>query len=111
MLEVDDNNSCYIITLNLNFVDRLTCNPRTPTPGRCGFNQTGNLVDGGHAIDGVMGLGLGTSSLISQLASGEIVDNAFAHCLGGEEGGGRLVLGRTGEPGMEYTKLLKSESG
>ena len=68
-------------------------------------------MEGGQTVDGVMGLGLGTSSLMSQLALGKVVDNAFAHCLGGEEGGGLLVLGRTGEPGMEYTKLLKSDSG
>ena len=68
-------------------------------------------MEGGQTVDGVMGLGLGTFSMMSQLALGKYVDDAFAHCLGGEEGGGMLVLGRSGEPGMEYTKLLESESG
>ena len=81
------------------------------TPGRCGFKQSGNLVEGGQTVDGVIGLGLGKLSLISQLAARKVVDDAFAHCLGGEEGGGLLVLGRTREPGMEYTKLLDSASG
>ncbi|GJP36310.1 hypothetical protein CLOM_g20835 [Closterium sp. NIES-68] len=60
----------------------------------CGFNQSGNLLDGPLTVDGVLGLGRGASSLLAQLGAQHALPHAFAHCLGGPEGGGALFLGR-----------------
>ena len=60
----------------------------------CGFNQSGNLVDGSITVDGVLGLGQGKLSILPQLAGQGLLANAFALCLGGQEGGGGMFLGR-----------------
>ncbi|CAI5466319.1 unnamed protein product [Closterium sp. Yama58-4] len=65
----------------------------------CGFNQSGNLLDGPLTVDGVMGLGRGASSLLAQLGAQHALPHAFAHCLGGPEGGGALFLGRVSSVG------------
>ncbi|CAI5956714.1 unnamed protein product [Closterium sp. NIES-64] len=65
----------------------------------CGFNQSGNLLDGPLTVDGVMGLGRGASSLLAQLGAQHALPHAFAHCLGGPEGGGALFLGRVSSAG------------
>jgi hypothetical protein len=57
---------------------------------RCGYDQ----FPGGshHPIDGVLGLGKGKSSIVSQLSSLGLVRNVIGHCLSGH-GGGFLFFG------------------
>ncbi|KAK9950205.1 hypothetical protein M0R45_005706 [Rubus argutus] len=56
----------------------------------CGYDQ----IPGSsyHPIDGVLGLGKGKSSIVSQLASQGHVRNVIGHCLS-SRGGGFFILG------------------
>eukprot|EP00850_Spirogloea_muscicola_P019985 SM000204S05847 [mRNA] locus=s204:1582:4504:- [translate_table: standard] len=98
----------------------------------CAFNQSGNLVSEKSVVDGLMGLGVNTISITSQLVAQRSrlmgrsytwsswrrsalaqkkAPNTFAHCLGGEaDGGGILVLGNVSAPGASFTPLLQSRS-
>eukprot|EP00850_Spirogloea_muscicola_P025161 SM002347S08053 [mRNA] locus=s2347:41:1729:+ [translate_table: standard] len=77
----------------------------------CAFNQSGNLVSEKSVVDGLMGLGVNTISITSQLVAQKKAPNTFAHCLGGEaDGGGILVLGNVSAPGASFTPLLQSRS-
>eukprot|EP00850_Spirogloea_muscicola_P010471 SM000061S19298 [mRNA] locus=s61:624258:627102:- [translate_table: standard] len=79
----------------------------------CAYNQSGNLLSGKSVVDGLMGLGLNTISVTSQLVAQvtKKAPNTFAHCLGGEaEGGGILVLGNVSAPNASFTPLLQSRS-
>ncbi|GKV33973.1 hypothetical protein SLEP1_g42404 [Rubroshorea leprosula] len=51
----------------------------------CGYDQpSGTSHD---PLDGILGLGRGKTSIISQLYSQSLVRNVFGHCLSGTEGG------------------------
>uniref|UniRef100_A0A7C8YDI2 Peptidase A1 domain-containing protein n=1 Tax=Opuntia streptacantha TaxID=393608 RepID=A0A7C8YDI2_OPUST len=60
----------------------------------CGRNQTGSFLDGG-APNGLLGLGLGSISVPSILASENIAVNSFSMCFG-DDGIGRIVFGDQG---------------
>ncbi|GMY12562.1 aspartic proteinase Asp1-like [Fagus crenata] len=56
----------------------------------CGYNQTPGFFS--HPSDGILGLGKGESSFLSQLSSQELVKNVVGHCLS-VRGGGYFFLG------------------
>ncbi|KAF9681831.1 hypothetical protein SADUNF_Sadunf05G0043400 [Salix dunnii] len=73
---------------NLNFTSEKRQSPLLAIG--CGYDQ----FPGGshHPIDGVLGLGKGKSSIVSQLSSMGLVRNVIGHCLSGR-GGGFLFFG------------------
>lgn len=56
---------------------------------RCGYDQLPGVSD--HPLDGVLGLGKGKSSIVSQLSDQRVVKNVVGQCLSGK--GGYLFLG------------------
>ncbi|KAL0438113.1 UNVERIFIED_CONTAM: Aspartic proteinase Asp1 [Sesamum latifolium] len=58
----------------------------------CGYNQ--EVIDSAHLpyVDGVLGLGIGKSSILSQLRDMGLTRNVVGHCLSGK-GGGFLFFG------------------
>jgi hypothetical protein len=56
----------------------------------CGYDQMPNPAS--HPFDGVLGLGKGQSSIVSQLSRQGLVRNVIGHCLSGR-GGGYLFFG------------------
>lgn len=78
---------------------------------RCGYNQTGNLVQPWQSVDGLMGLGRGGVSLMMQMSRMGLGSEMFAVCLGGEvHGGGSLILGPVTSSGFSYTRLYTPKS-
>ncbi|KAH7315975.1 hypothetical protein KP509_21G072500 [Ceratopteris richardii] len=77
----------------------------------CGTRQTGKLDSSDGALDGILGLGQSSISVISQLRSNNETSGVFAHCLEGEgEGGGMLVIGDVrAPPGAVYTPILQNQ--
>ncbi|KAJ6996463.1 hypothetical protein D5086_010168 [Populus alba] len=75
-------------TFNLDFTSEKRHRPLLALG--CGYDQ----FPGGshHPIDGVLGLGKGKSSIVSQLSSLGLVRNVIGHCLSGR-GGGFLFFG------------------
>ncbi|PON79894.1 Aspartic peptidase [Trema orientale] len=57
---------------------------------RCGYDQIPGSSH--HPLDGVLGLGRGKTSIVSQLNSQGLVRNVVGHCLSGR-GGGFLFFG------------------
>ncbi|KAG8471524.1 hypothetical protein CXB51_036306 [Gossypium anomalum] len=77
----------------------------------CSMLHTGKLTDSHRAVDGILGFGQQSLSVISQLSSQQVTPRAFSHCLkGNDDGGGILVLGEIVEPDMVYTPLVPSMS-
>ncbi|XP_043697544.1 aspartic proteinase Asp1-like, partial [Telopea speciosissima] len=58
----------------------------------CGYNQQGLCKDSLCPTDGVLGLGNGKGSIISQLKNQGLTNNVIGHCLSGQ-GGGYLFFG------------------
>lgn len=59
----------------------------------CGFEQNlGTSYNNHHPLDGVLGLGKGKLSIISQLRNQSLVHNVVGHCLS-SHGGGFLFFG------------------
>lgn len=85
-------------------VDPLVC--------RCGYDQLNLAQNRPPAIAGVIGLGKGKISVLSQLhAQGLTLQNIVGHCLS-RKGGGFLFLGGEVVPpsGMTWTPLLPNPS-
>lgn len=57
---------------------------------RCGYDQIPGPSF--HPLDGVLGLGKGKSSILSQLHSQGVMKNVVGHCISGR-GGGFLFFG------------------
>ncbi|CAL5368846.1 unnamed protein product [Camellia sinensis] len=77
--------------LALNFTNGIRVSPRLAIG--CGYDQrpppgTSNY----HPLDGVLGLGKGKSSIVSQLHSQGLVRNVVGHCLS-SKGGGYIFFG------------------
>ncbi|KAG6432604.1 hypothetical protein SASPL_104185 [Salvia splendens] len=74
---------------------------------RCGYNQ--EVQDMAHLpyTDGVLGLGLGNSSILAQLRNMGLIRNVVGHCLS-RQGGGFLFFGDDFLPnsGINWTPLL-----
>ncbi|XP_004497567.1 aspartic proteinase 36 isoform X1 [Cicer arietinum] len=76
----------------------------------CSTHQSGALTEPVKAFDGILGLGPGSLSIVSQLSPQGIVSKAFSHCLKGDRnGGGILVLGEIVEPSIAYSPLVPSQ--
>ncbi|KAJ6289128.1 hypothetical protein OIU76_025013 [Salix suchowensis] len=73
---------------NLNFTSEKRQSPLLALG--CGYDQ--DLGGSYHPIDGVLGLGRGKSSIVSQLSSVGLVRNVIGHCLSAR-GGGFLFFG------------------
>ncbi|XP_042040583.1 aspartic proteinase Asp1-like [Salvia splendens] len=73
----------------------------------CGYNQ--EVQDMAHLpyTDGVLGLGLGNSSILAQLRNMGLIRNVVGHCLS-RQGGGFLFFGDDFLPnsGINWTPLL-----
>ncbi|XP_042036239.1 aspartic proteinase Asp1-like [Salvia splendens] len=73
----------------------------------CGYNQ--EVQDTAHLpyTDGVLGLGLGKSSILAQLRNMGLIQNVVGHCLS-RQGGGFLFFGDDFLPnlGIVWTPLL-----
>ncbi|KAB5548218.1 hypothetical protein DKX38_011624 [Salix brachista] len=74
---------------NLNFTSEKRQSPLLAL-GLCGYDQ--DLGGSYHPIDGVLGLGRGKSSIVSQLSGVGLVRNVIGHCLSAR-GGGFLFFG------------------
>lgn len=59
---------------------------------RCGYNQQSSSVNSPSPTDGVLGLGRGKSSIVSQLGELGLTRNVVGHCFSGQ-GGGYLFFG------------------
>lgn len=76
----------------------------------CGIEQTGNLASSTGALDGLIGFGASSTSMLSQLASSGKVKKKFAHCLDGKSGGGIFAIGDVVQPKLKTTPLVPNAS-
>ncbi|XP_057492172.1 aspartic proteinase Asp1-like [Actinidia eriantha] len=74
--------------LSLNLTNGMRVSPRLAIG--CGYDQIPGRSN--HPLDGVLGLGKGKTSIVSQLHSQGLVRNVVGHCLSGR-GGGFLFFG------------------
>ncbi|GAV65129.1 Asp domain-containing protein, partial [Cephalotus follicularis] len=72
----------------LNFTNGVRLSPRLALG--CGYDQVPGISY--HPLDGVLGLGKGKCSILSQLHSQGLVQNIIGHCLSGQ-GGGFIFFG------------------
>lgn len=73
----------------------------------CETQETGEIYN--QAADGILGLGNSPVSIINQLAEAGVIEDTFALCFGGVQGGGALLLGDVPLPPdlqLHYTPLL-----
>ncbi|KAI3960900.1 hypothetical protein MKW98_019101 [Papaver atlanticum] len=104
----------YVVTDTILF-DQVAGNHQTtfassPITFGCGVQQSGNLVLPKGALDGLVGFGAATTSILSQLASSGKVKKKFAHCLDGKRGGGIFVMGGIVEPKLKTTPLVAHQT-
>ncbi len=77
------------------------------TKTRCGDSRSGNLRTTEEAVDGLIGFGQSSISVLSQLAANGTTPNIFAHCLQGDSNASStLVIGEVTEPGIVYTSMV-----
>ncbi|KAI3906363.1 hypothetical protein MKW92_031441 [Papaver armeniacum] len=67
----------------------------------CGMKQTGSF-----SLDGLLGFGASSKSMLSQLATAGKVTKKFAHCLDGRNGGGIFAIGDVVQPTLRTTPLV-----
>lgn len=70
------------------------------------MKQSGGYLDG-IAPDGLMGLGLGHTSVPSVLAKAGLTKNSFSMCFD-EDSSGRLLFGDQGPATQQSTSFLPS---
>ncbi|KAI3931727.1 hypothetical protein MKW92_049437 [Papaver armeniacum] len=104
----------YLVTDTILF-DQVAGNHQTtfassPITFGCGVQQSGNLVSPKGALDGIVGFGAATTSILSQLASTGKVRKKFAHCLDGKRGGGIFVIGEVMQPKLRTTPLVAHQT-
>ncbi|KAI8535534.1 hypothetical protein RHMOL_Rhmol10G0181600 [Rhododendron molle] len=90
-LEYADGGSFGLLvkdTLSLNLTNGIRVSHRVAIG--CGYNQT--PWSSNHPLDGVLGLGKGKTSIVSQLQNQGLVRNVVGHCLS-SRGGGFLFFG------------------
>lgn len=76
----------------------------------CGTRQGGELRSSDQALDGILGFGQSSLSVIAQLMSRNEAPGEFAHCLENEgQGGGILVIGKVQAPGLVFTPILQNQ--
>ncbi|XP_012837911.1 PREDICTED: aspartic proteinase-like protein 1 [Erythranthe guttata] len=74
----------------------------------CGMVQTGEFLDG-VGLNGLFGLGIGSESVPSILASKGVTANSFSMCFS-RDGLGRIEFGDTGSPDQEVTPFNLQQS-
>nr|GMD53611.1 aspartic proteinase Asp1 [Ipomoea batatas] len=91
-VEYADGGSSLGVLLNdvfhLNLTNGVKINPHLALG--CGYDQVPGTSH--HPLDGILGLGRGKSSVVTQLWGQGLVRNVIGHCLSGR-GGGYLFLG------------------
>ncbi|CAN4113644.1 unnamed protein product [Withania somnifera] len=77
----------------------------------CGYDQEVPAAAHAPYMDGILGLGNGKASIVSQMSSLGLIRNVIGHCLGGQ-GGGYLFLGDGVLPssGIVWTPIVGSSS-
>ncbi|KAH7315986.1 hypothetical protein KP509_21G073000 [Ceratopteris richardii] len=76
----------------------------------CGTRESGGLHSSDQALDGILGLGQSSVSVLSQLRSNNEISGVFAHCLEGVgKGGGILVIGDVTAPGVVFTPIIRNQ--
>ena len=76
---------------------------------RCGYDQIFSPSTY-HPLDGILGLGRGKASLISQLNSQGLVRNVIGHCLS-SRGGGYIFFGNVYDSSrMSWTPISSIDS-
>ncbi|KAK7369529.1 hypothetical protein VNO80_11568 [Phaseolus coccineus] len=90
-----DQYSTFGVLLNdvylLNFTNRVQLKVRMALG--CGYDQVFS-PSSYHPLDGILGLGRGKTSLVSQLNNQGLVRNVIGHCLS-SQGGGYIFFGNT----------------
>ncbi|KAM1068276.1 aspartic proteinase-like protein 1 isoform X1 [Malus sylvestris] len=86
--------------------DASTASIRAPVIIGCGMKQSGGYLDG-IAPDGLMGLGLGQTSVPTLLAKAGLTKNSFSMCFD-EDSSGRLLFGDQGPATQQSTSFLPS---
>lgn len=78
---------------------------------RCGYDQQVPSINSPAPTDGVLGLGYGKSSIISQLQDLGLTRNVIGHCFSGR-GGGYLFFGDSLVPysSVTWTPMFRSPS-
>ncbi|XP_038701817.1 aspartic proteinase Asp1-like [Tripterygium wilfordii] len=73
----------------------------------CGYKQTGDFNG-----NGLLGLGRGGVSLLSQMHSQDLINKVTGHCLSSGEGGGFLFLGNDLVPpsGVSWTSINNEDN-
>jgi hypothetical protein len=62
-------------------------------------------------VDGLIGFGQSSISVLSQLAANGTTPNIFAHCLQGDSNASStLVIGEVTEPGIVYTSMVPNST-
>ncbi|CAA7404516.1 unnamed protein product [Spirodela intermedia] len=91
-------------TFSMHFVNGSLLRPRLAFG--CGYDQQLYGNDAPSPTDGVLGLGLGKSSIMSQLREHGLTRNVMGHCLG-RRGGGFLFFGDDLVPtsGVSWTPM------
>ncbi|MCL7052092.1 hypothetical protein MKW94_008847 [Papaver nudicaule] len=95
-----------VIEFDQVFGDHQTTTSNASIAFGCGIKQTGNLVKSVGALDGILGFGASSTSMLSQLASSGKVKKKFAHCLDGKNDGGIFVIGDVVQPTLKTTPLV-----
>ncbi|KAJ0976855.1 hypothetical protein J5N97_012329 [Dioscorea zingiberensis] len=75
----------------------------------CGYDQQDTAGSAPAAMDGVLGLGNGKASILSQLSDAGLTRNVIGHCLG-RHGGGYLFFGDGLVPSSGVTWVPMSRS-
>nr|KAJ0224586.1 hypothetical protein LSAT_V11C100041430 [Lactuca sativa] len=73
--------------------------------GSCSTSETGDISQTERTLDGIMGLGRQSISIISQISSQGIAPNSFGHCLAGGDGGGISAFDTAVMPDLCETEI------
>ncbi|KAG0456538.1 hypothetical protein HPP92_024326 [Vanilla planifolia] len=100
----------FFVTDNVQY-DQVVANQHTITANAsisfgCSSQQAGDLESPAEAVDGILGFGQSSSSMLSQLASAGKARKIFAHCLDTKMGGGIFAIGNVVQPKVKTTPLI-----
>ncbi|XP_042472903.1 aspartic proteinase Asp1-like isoform X1 [Zingiber officinale] len=93
-IQYEDRGSSLGVLIADSFAVRLTNSTvaRPTLAFGCGYDQQVPNQDASASTDGILGLGTGKVSILSQLSDQGVTKNVVGHCLGGK-GGGYLFFG------------------
>ncbi|KAF9602917.1 hypothetical protein IFM89_032799, partial [Coptis chinensis] len=72
---------------------------------RCGLRQMGNLDQLSTAVDGILGFGQSSNSMMSMMAAAGSMKKMFALCLDGTKVGGIFAMGNVVQPKVYMTPV------